>query len=47
MSSFKVDALKITIGPSEHIEPVVPAVRVRLDVQGGIDLYSGGHFWGL
>ena len=42
ISSFKVDALKITLGASQHITPVVPAVTVTLDVQGAIDINLGG-----
>ena len=42
VSSLKVDAIKIRIGASQHIQPQVPAVAVEIDVQGELDLNLNG-----
>ena len=42
VSSLKVDAIKIRIGASQHIQPQVPAVAVELDVEGELDLNLNG-----
>jgi hypothetical protein len=41
VSSLKVDAIKIRVGASQHIQPPVPAVAVELDVEGECDLNLG------
>jgi phospholipase C len=45
ISDFKVDMLQITIGASQHIRPVVPAIKVRLEVQGGIEFDFGDNVY--
>lgn len=42
VSSMKVDAVKITVGASQHIQPSIPALTLELDVQGGVDINLGG-----
>jgi phospholipase C len=42
VSSLKVDAIKLRIGASQHIQPQVPAVAVELDVEGELDLNLNG-----
>ena len=42
VSSLKVDAIKIRIGASQHIQPQVPAVAVELDVEGELDVNLDG-----
>jgi phospholipase C len=38
VSSLKVDAIKISVGASQHIQPPVPAVTVEFDVEGELDV---------
>ncbi len=42
ISSFKVKTINITLGASQHIQPVVPSVTVKLNVEGVVDLYWSG-----
>jgi phospholipase C len=42
VNSLKADAIRITIGGSQHIQPQVPAVAVEIDVEGEVDLNLNG-----
>jgi len=41
VSSLKVDAIKIRVGASQHIQPLVPAVTVELDIEGAVEVNAG------
>jgi hypothetical protein len=40
--SLKVDAIKIRLGASQHIQPTVPAIGVEVDIEGALEVNFGG-----